>query len=123
LGGALRSAQSGGAGRASPILAGVRAIAADPDFGGEIPHRRLVLVSDLLEHNPQGFSLYAPGADYAAWRLQSPVGPPDLAHVDLRVVPLDRPDHAAQQAAALDHFWTAFFDAADVQSVSTDPAP
>ncbi len=120
---ALRSAQAGGAQRTSPILAGVRAVAADPDFGTEIPARRLVLVSDLLEHNPQGFSLYAAEAGYATWRAASPVGPPDLSRIDLRLVPLDRPDHAARQAAALEHFWPAFLAAADVQSVSIDPAP
>jgi hypothetical protein len=53
---ALRSAGSGGPQRASPIIAALRAVAADPEFGAEIPQRRLVLVSDLLEHNPQGFS-------------------------------------------------------------------
>jgi hypothetical protein len=120
---ALRSAQAGGTQRTSPILAGVRAVAADPDFGPEIHARRLVLVSDLLEHNPQGFSLYVSEASYAAWRAGSPVGPPDLSHIDLRLVPLDRPDHAARQAAALEHFWPAFLGAADAQSVSIDPAP
>ncbi len=120
---ALRSAGSGSDARASPIVAGVRAVAADPDFGAEIPRRRLVLVSDLLQHDPQGFSLYVSGADYAAWHAQTPNAPPDLARVDLRIVPLDRPDHAERQAFALTQFWPAFFDAADVQSVSTDPAP
>lgn len=120
---ALRSAQAGAGARASPILAGIRAVAADPDFGPEIAHRRLVLVSDLLEHDPEGFSLYVAGADYAAWRTGAPTEPPDLARVDLRIVPLDRPDHAAAQAEALEHFWPAFFDAADVQGLSTDAAP
>jgi hypothetical protein len=120
---ALRSAGSSGPARASPIVAGVRAVAADPDFGSEIPRRRLVLVSDLLEHDPDGFSLYVPDADYAGWRAAAAGAPPDLAQVDLRIVPLDRPDHAERQAAARDLFWPAFFDAADVQSVSIDPAP
>jgi len=120
---ALRSAASSGPARASPIVAGLRAVAADPDYDAAISHRRLVLVSDMLEHNPQGFSLYVSTANYAAWRAQSPNDPPDFARVDLRIVPLDRPDHAAQQAAALEQFWLAFFDAADVQTVSIDPAP
>jgi len=120
---ALRSAGSGGPQRASPIIAGIRAVAADPEFGAEIPRRRLVLVSDLLEHDPGHFSLYVSEADFAAWRAASPAGPPDLSHVDLRVVPIDRPDHAARQAHAMQAFWPAFFDAADVQSLSTDPAP
>jgi hypothetical protein len=120
---ALRSAGSSGPARASPIVAGLRAVAADPDFGAEIPQRRLVLVSDLLEHDPQGFSLYVSDANYAAWRTGAPTGPPDLARVDMRIVPLDRPDHTERQSAALDLFWPAFFDAADVQTVSIDPAP
>ncbi len=120
---ALRSASASREASASPIIAGLRAIAADPDFGSEISHRRLVLVSDLLEHDPQGFSLYVSGANYARWHASTPTPPPDLSHVDLRVVPLDRPDHVAQQTAALNDFWPAFFDAADVQNVSFDPAP
>jgi len=123
LEGALRSAGAGGPARASPIVAGVRAVAADPDYGPEIEHRRFVLVSDLLEHDPQGFSLYVSDANYAAWHAQAPSGPPDLARVDLRIVPIDRPDHAERQAQALENFWPAFFDAADVQTVSIDPAP
>ncbi len=120
---ALRSAGFGGPQRASPIIAALRAVAADPEFGVEIPRRRLVLVSDLLEHNPQGFSLYVPDANYSAWVASTPNGPPDFARVDLRVVPIDRPDNATQQAQAIEAFWPAFFDAADVQSVSMDPAP
>ena len=120
---ALRRAQSGGPARASPILAGLRALAADPDFGAEVPARRIVLVSDLLEHDPNGFSLYAGSADYSAWRAASPSGPPDLARVDVRVVPLDRPDLAARQADAVENFWPTYFSAADVQSLSFDPAP
>ena len=95
----------------------------DAEFGADIQQRRLVLVSDLLEHNPQGFSLYVPDANYADWHALSPNGPPDLSRVDLRVVPIDRPDHAERQAYASEHFWPAFFDAADVQTVSMDPAP
>lgn len=120
---ALRSAGAGAGARSSPILAGLRAVAADPDFGPEIARRRLVLVSDLLEHDPEGFSLYTANAAYADWRAASPQGPPDLAHVDIRVVPLDRPEHAALQAAALDGFWSAYFDAADAASVEIDASP
>ncbi len=120
---ALRSAQAGAGARASPILAGLRSIAADPDFGAEIPRRRLVLVSDLLEHDPRGFSLYAEDATFAAWRSSTPFGPPDLAAVDIRVVPLDRPDVAARQAFALQQFWPAYFDAAGAGEVESDPLP
>jgi hypothetical protein len=120
---ALRSAASSGAGRSSPILDSVRAIAADPDFGVEIPHRRLVLVSDLLENEPGGFSLYAPTAAYAEWRAHDAFGPPDLSGVHLRIAPLDRPEFATQQANALNVFWPAYFDAAKIDSLETDPQP
>lgn len=120
---ALRSAQSSGPNRASPILAGVRAIAADPDFGAEIARRRLVLMSDMLEHDPEGFSLYARGAVYADWRAMGPNAPAELSLVDLRVVPIDRPEHAARQTEAMETFWPSYFDAAHARSVSIDPAP
>lgn len=120
---ALRGAASGGTARASPIVAGLRAVAADPDYEAAIPRRRLVLVSDLLEHDPQGFSLYVADANYSSWRARAAGEPPDFSRVHLRIVPLDRPEHAERQAAAVDGFWTAFFDAADVQTVSIDPAP
>jgi hypothetical protein len=119
----LCAARSRAAARASPILAGLRAIAADPDYGAEIPHRRLVLVSDMLEHDPNGFSLYTPGASYAAWRAQSHAAPADLSRVDLRVVPLDRQESAERQADAMANFWPAYFDAANIAAVSTDPEP
>lgn len=123
LDGALRTAASGGPGAASPIIAGVRAVAADPEFGPEVARRRLVLVSDLLEHAPNGFSLYVPEANYAAWRERTYSGPPALTGVEVRIVPLDRPEFARLQSTALTDFWPAFFDAADVAALSVDPAP
>jgi hypothetical protein len=120
---ALRSAGSSGPARASPIVAGLRAVAADPDFGPEIAHRRVVLVSDLLEHDPNGVSFYISEPNYAVWRAASAFDPPDLSQVDVRIVPLDRPDHAERQSAAMDEFWPAFFAAAHARTVSVDPAP
>lgn len=118
---AVRSAGSGGPGRASPILAGVRAAAADPDFDAAIARRRFVLVSDLLEHDPEGFSLYAANADYQSWRAADPSGPPDLTDIDVRLVPLDRADHAARQTQALDAFWESYLSDSEAKSVSIDP--
>jgi hypothetical protein len=122
---ALGRAGSSRGQRASPLLDALRAAAADPDFGAEIPVRRLVLVSDLLEHDPEGFSLYAPGADYAAWSsgaAGAARGAPDLSGVDVRLAPLDRPEHSAAQAAALEGFWGPYFEAADARTVNIDPS-
>lgn len=119
---AVRRAGGGRGANASPILAGLRAAAADPDFGSEIPARRLVLVSDLLEYEPGGFSLYVESADFAAWRAQSTSGPADLVDVSVRVTTLDRPDDAAAQARAR-IFWEHYFDASGAAEVRFDPAP
>ncbi len=123
LGRALRSAQSGGGARSSPILAGLRAIGADPDFGPDLERRRLVLVSDLLEHDQQGFSLYVADADYSVWRAQAAFGPPDLSGVEVRVIPLDRPEQAERQAFALERFWPDYFEAAGAARAEFDPLP
>ncbi|MES1200417.1 MAG: hypothetical protein ABUS57_03100 [Pseudomonadota bacterium] len=118
---ALKSAQHGGAGDASPIIAGLRAVAADPNFGSEVAKRRLVLVSDMLEHDPHGFSLYVEGADYAQWRAIPGNGAPDFDNVDVRIAPLDRPDHAARQTAAIENFWRGYFDETGAKTLSFDP--
>lgn len=120
---ALRSAQSGGEQRASPILASLRAIAADPAFGAEIPHRRLVLVSDLLEHDPDGFTLYTDDVTYSQWRMRAPSGPADLSDIALRVAMLDRPDLAQRQADARGRFWADYFNDSGAESIAYDPSP
>ncbi|MGE0044234.1 MAG: hypothetical protein AB7J28_14670 [Hyphomonadaceae bacterium] len=119
---AVRRASGGRGGAASPIAAGLRAVAADPDFGAEIPARRLVLISDLLEHEREGFSLYAANADFARYRATG-AAIPDLDNVAVRVAPLDRPDDAARQAAARGEFWPAYFSEAGAQRVEFDPQP
>jgi len=118
---ALGRASAGAGAQRSPILAGLRAIAADPDFDPLIPRRRLVLVSDLLEHEPGGFTHYADNADFPAWRRQAAQNAPDFARVEVRIAPLDRPAHAARQAYALENFWPDYFDAAQARALSIDP--
>jgi hypothetical protein len=121
---AVRRAGGGRAAQSSPILAGLRAIAADPDFGQETPQRRLVLVSDLLEHDPPRFSLYETGADFARFRARAPSNEPaDLTGIAVRVALLDRPEQAPRQAAAREDFWRPYFSAANARSVTFDPSP
>ena len=61
VGSSLKSAESragnGGGASASPIVRGPFAISADPDFAPHVPKRRLILISDLFEYTPGGFSL------------------------------------------------------------------
>jgi len=125
---AVRRASGGRAANASPLIAGVRAAAADPEFASAIEARRFVLISDLLEFTPvtprrPGFSLYSPAATFDTWRAADPNGPAELSGVAVRIAPLDRPDDAAAQARARDSFWPRYFDAAGAARVSFDPAP
>jgi hypothetical protein len=99
----------------------VRAAAADPDFTGPSA-RRLVLVSDLLEYEPQGFSLYAADASFEAWQNTEPRGAPALDDVAVRVAELDRPDHSEAQTRA-EEFWRHFFDTSGAREIGFDAAP
>jgi hypothetical protein len=117
---ALRSAQAGGGARASPIVASLRAAALDAGFGPDIAERRLVLVSDLLEHDPEGFSLYVPEASFSDWDAREGADAPDFSGVALRFAPLDRPEQAALQRRAVDIFWSPFLEASGAESVSID---
>jgi hypothetical protein len=78
---------------------------------------------NMPEHDPNGFSLYMPDANHAAWRAQTHAQPADPSGVGLRIVPLDRSDDARHQADALANFWSAYFDAASTGYVSIDSEP
>lgn len=111
---AIRRAGAGGGADTSPIAAALRAAAADPDFLTPNTQRRLVLVSDLLENDADGFSIYRADARPA------PTPGAALAGVSLRIVTLDRPDEAARQRVARETFWLPFFEASGVVNVTWD---
>lgn len=113
---AIRRAGAGRAADASPILASLRAAAADPDFAASPLRRRLVLVSDLLEYEPGGLSLYDPRAPLAPEQA----APAALDAVEVRVAPLDRPDHAEAQRRAARFFWAPYLTASGANSVRID---
>ncbi|MEQ9507238.1 MAG: hypothetical protein RLO80_13330 [Hyphomonas sp.] len=50
----------------SPLMEAMYTLADRPDFQDHVPVRRLILVSDLMQHSP-GFSMYKSGADSDAW--------------------------------------------------------
>lgn len=50
----------------SPLMEAMYTLADRPDFQPQVPVRRLILVSDLMQHSP-GFSMYKSGADADAW--------------------------------------------------------
>ncbi len=54
----------------SPLMEAMYTLADRPDFQGHVPVRRLILVSDLMQHSP-GFSMYKSGADADVWAASS----------------------------------------------------
>jgi hypothetical protein len=106
----IAGTQSDGA--ASPLIEGLWAVATDPDMNRSPSARRLILISDRLQHDPHGFSLYASGQTYESHRANAANVTPDLTNISVRVIVLDRPQHDERQAAARDQFWTPFLEAA-----------
>jgi hypothetical protein len=54
----------------SPLMEAMYTLADRPDFQAHVPVRRLILVSDLMQHSP-GFSMYKSGADADVWAESS----------------------------------------------------
>lgn len=118
--------QAGGRARAgnlgSPIIDAIVAVAGEPGFADGA--RRLVLVSDLMERRPGAFSAYADPIAFESWsRSPDAVGRiAALEGVDVRIVPLDRPEIPALQAGMRERFWPGYFDAAGVRALVVDPS-
>ena len=113
---AERRAGGSGAARVSPIAASIRAAAADPDFAAPGPTRRFVLVSDMLENDPAGLSIYR-NDDPAMMQTRNAA----LESVTVRVVMLDRPGDEARQDLMRAKFWAPYFAASGAARVDWDP--
>jgi hypothetical protein len=110
---AVRRAGGGSGAPVSPIAASLRAAAADPDFTAPGLARRLVLISDLLENDAHGYSVYR----------QTAPGEPTRAALDgvsVRVITFDRPADTARQEAAKAAFWAPFFAASGAKDIVWD---
>lgn len=73
----------------SPLMEAIYTIGDRPDFQDHVPARRLILVSDLMQHS-KGFSMYRSGADaekYAASDLAAMRAGLDGVEVAARIVP------------------------------------
>lgn len=96
---------------ASPLAESLFAIADRADFQSRQDGRRLVIVSDLMQHS-EDFSFYASGADYGGYS-QSPLAryAPDFSGVDVtaRIVPRQAYDLPLGEVKA---FWRLYFDSA-----------
>ncbi|MEO0467336.1 MAG: hypothetical protein AAF216_12405 [Pseudomonadota bacterium] len=98
----------------SPLFESLYAIADRPDFQSGTKDRRLVIVSDLMQHSDD-FSFYRTGADFGAFTdasLNKQVPNFAGAEVVARIVPRPIYDLPMADVRA---FWRAWFDEANAE--------
>jgi hypothetical protein len=109
----------------SPIIETIAAATARPDFDSRIPRRRLLVVSDLLQHEPGGYSHYTGDVRwqrFASSRLAASAWA-DLAGVEVEIEYLRRPESARLQSDAHRAFWRDWFLRSGATSVRFFGAP
>ncbi|PKP79826.1 MAG: hypothetical protein CVT79_17995 [Alphaproteobacteria bacterium HGW-Alphaproteobacteria-18] len=92
----------------SPLMEAIFTLADRPDFQGQVPARRLILVSDLMQHSKE-FSMYKTGTAWEAFEGSSLMGMrPGLEGVEVvaRVVP--RQEYALP-LGEVKAFWLRWF--------------
>lgn len=114
---------AGRAGDAAPITDALRTLAATPEARAPAQRRRWVLVSDMMEHRPGVFSLFAAGATYGTFRTSEAGLRPvvDLNDVEIEVTQLERIDRMDRQRDARELFWRPYFDEAGASGVRWAP--
>ena len=108
----------------SPIITTIAALTQRPDFDASVHDRRLIMFSDLLEHDPgpAGYSQLRRSELVAAYR-RSPLAQSisaDLRRVKVTVDYLQRsePDLARGQTQAHRDFWRWWFSQAGAAEIS-----
>ncbi len=91
----------------SPILESITAATWRHDFDGRIPHRRLHIVSDLLQNDPGGYSHYRRGDTWVRFNRSglSKKVEADLADAVVMIDYLHRPQAAQYQNESHRNFW------------------
>ena len=97
----------------SPIYQSLLKIVRRPDFTRKIPHRRLILLSDLMEHT-EVFSHYNPSHFEVMLTLPPFLVPLDLDRVDLEVYYREFPFKLPEKAQKHRVFWEELFRASGV---------
>lgn len=95
----------------SPILEAVDGVLELPDFGPNVPERRLVILSDMAQNSDQ-FSQYGPkgGASPLPPAVASALAREELKGVDVRIHYLRRPTLARIQTPQHKAFWKRWFE-------------
>lgn len=103
----------------SPLFEALYAIGDRADFQANRKNRRLVIVSDLMQHS-EGFSFYRSGADYAAYEgseLTNQVPQFEGVDVTARIVPRQQYDLPMGDVKA---FWRSYFNQTGASFGSTN---
>jgi hypothetical protein len=96
----------------SPILQTIAAVSWRVDFDSRIPGRHLRIISDMLQHEPGGYSHYRlgdPQVPFAKTGLATEVQTADLTGVTVKIDYLRRPEALQFQTDAQKSFWQQWF--------------
>jgi hypothetical protein len=106
------------ASRTSPLLEAVTAASWRPDWSPATPHRKLIIISDLLAHDPGDFSLYQgdPAVTFPRSKLARDATP-NLAGVEVEITVLHRPPYLMRQSEVAEPFWVSWLTARGAASV------
>jgi hypothetical protein len=91
----------------SPIIEAITAATWRPDFDIRTPNRRLIVVSDLLQHDPDGYTHYANPDLWRSFQKSKLFKEADanLHGVDVEIEYLRRPSAGTAQGEAHRAFW------------------
>ena len=119
LGHAIKTVLEEDTAPSSPLAEALYAIFDRADFQSGVDHRRVVIVSDLMQ-NSKSFSMYKAGADFEKFRT-TPLGPQirDVGGVEVvaRIVP--RTDYPLPLSDLKD-FWRIYFTEANARFSSVN---
>ncbi|MBY6240054.1 hypothetical protein [Methylosinus sp. Sm6] len=117
---AIREAGASAQSSDSPLIATIAALPTRPDFDGRTPTRRLVIISDMLEHVRGGYSHLGGGNFWKSYRASSlpRLAPLELRGVSVAIDYLARSPYAGVQGPAHRQFWRRLLTQAGASEVT-----
>jgi len=126
---AIAAAAAGNSAATSPIIQTIAEVLARPDFDARVAKRRLVLISDILQHQKLGYSQLMHGDLWKAYQHSTLAREVtlDLRGVAVAIDYLPRPQYRAFQGASHRAFWKRLLTEAGATEVNFigmhEPAP
>lgn len=111
----------------SPIIEAITAVAWRPDFDSRAANRRLIIVSDMLQHDPSGYTQYGNGDLWRSFERSRLFQEADanLDGVDVEIEYLRRPSAGNLQNEVHRAFWQHWLVSRGAKAVrfvgTTDP--